>query len=233
MDLSKVKMIQDWVLIEKMDDFDNPRESGGIVIPETVNLNRRESKVGKIVAFGSGIYDKKGRWIPTLNLYEGTMIYYGRWGKHLIDKGELPDDLKAEDSKYVVCRSSGILAEISLDDNSNIEGVYPYTDQMLTKRLPREKVLKDSGIILLQNKAKPFEYEPYEVLTKGPFRYWSAGLRKMVNHPQKDIIQVGSIIWSTEQNGVQISFRQKGKIEIFRLVSFDDIIAVSEEISVC
>ena len=200
--LVDVKMIHDWVLIKKSKDFDDPRKSGDIIIPDTVNIHRRESKVGEILSFGSGVFDRKGRWITTFDLGVGDLVYYTRYGKHIIEGKDIGPG--SEDDTYIICKADGILAKIVLDTFGNILNIYPRMDYLWTERLSREKV-RDSGIVIPINKAQPFEYEPYRVYTKGPFRYWSAKRQKMVDHPEKHNINPGQVVWSTEQNGVQIS----------------------------
>lgn len=219
--LSDVKMIHDWVLIRKNKDFDNPRESGGIVIPDTVNIHRRESKIGKIISFGPGVFDRKGRWIPVVDLKAYSLVYYTRYGKHIIEGKDIGPG--SEDDTYIICKADGVLARILLNICDDISDIYPRMDYLWTERLPREKV-KASGIVIPMNKAQPFEYEPYQIHTKGPFIYWSAKEQKMVDHPERHNVNPGQVIWSTEQNGVQISFRKDGKLKVYRLVSFDDCI---------
>ncbi len=79
-----------------------PREektASGIIIPDTVNEEQKESKEGEVIAVGKGKYDD-GILVP-MQVKKGDTILF-QWG----------DKIEIDDTEYYVVSESNILAVV-------------------------------------------------------------------------------------------------------------------------
>ena len=92
----KIKPLADRVLVETS-DAEEPKSSGGIIIPDTAKEKPQE---GKIVAVGPGRTDDNGKIIK-MNVKVGDKVLYSKYGG---------TELKYEGNEYLIMSESDILA---------------------------------------------------------------------------------------------------------------------------
>jgi co-chaperonin GroES (HSP10) len=218
-------MIEDRVLIEKNTKLDGIY-SGSIVIPDQVNLNDRESKIGKIVAVGPGYIDGKGRTrLPGIRV--GRSCYYTRYGKEVIDLGD--------DCVWIITRQHGVLAYVEFDADGFPCKIEPRLDRILIRECIDAEKITSGGIVIPNPKKPVIDYRLYEVLEVGP------GLPQWETDEVSDVtrldptgvviplaVSVGDFVWAAPQCGVQISWNHRGSREEFILAKLSECIMVEK-----
>ena len=94
----KIKPLGDKVLIEPLSL--EKKSKGGIIIPDTIDKERPEQ--GKVIAVGEGKMTDEGKLIP-LKVKKGQTVLFAKYG---------PDEIKIDDTKYLIVSESQILAII-------------------------------------------------------------------------------------------------------------------------
>lgn len=197
---ASVQMNEDWVFIKKAQDLDGAKKVGLIIVPEDVNTNIRESKIGKIMAAGAGHYGIGG-WIES-NVETGRYCYYTRYGKEQFED--------TEGQVWVFTRGRGVLAYVDVESKK----VFPRFDRLLVK-LDEEETYSIISRVTPTNRGEEYKrYRRYRVLEIGP-----GELSKPVT------VTVGDYVWAAEANGVKVSWVEDNKIADYRLIPESECIA--------
>lgn len=206
----QVRMLYDRVLIQKEARFDAPKAVGSIEIPNSVNLNIRMSKIGRILGVGWGNYNSKGkRWETEVQV--GQLVYYTRYGKDAQFDG-------VEGEKYIICRESGVLAWVRLGKDEMPEFVSPRENRLWVKEIPVEERKSPGGIILATTlDSSPDALVRYEIKAVGPGK---------MNHETGEIeiveAAIGEKVWAPKTAGVGITWHHRGEREEYRIISFSE-----------
>jgi chaperonin GroES len=95
-----IKPLSDRVLIEPLPEKKEIKTKTGIVIPETVEKEKKDR--GKIVAVGPGKRDEKGKLIP-LSVKSGQTVIFSEYSA---------DKIKVGEKEYYIVSENNILAVV-------------------------------------------------------------------------------------------------------------------------
>lgn len=208
--VDKLKMLRDWVLIEKDERFDNLEMFGSIVVPGTSNLNIRETKIGKVLAVGSGNYNSRGeKW--STNTSVGSYVYYVRYGKHMFKD--------FEGTNYVICRESGVLAIVEIHNDRPIM-LYPRLGRLWIEEIKEgDNFYKDSPIVKLPDSTRD-RYRRWKILAIGPGVYSYEHLKVL---PMS--VKVDDIVYASIDSGDGFSWNFDGVRKEYRIVAENECVA--------
>ena len=94
-----VRPVGDRILVEAIEEKDNKRKKGGIIIPDTAKEKPMESLV---VALGTGKLDDNGKKVP-FEVKHGDRVLVGKYGG---------TEIKLDGKEYKILNSDDILAVI-------------------------------------------------------------------------------------------------------------------------
>lgn len=206
--IDALRMCGDWVLILKEEAFDGARKIGNIYVPDTVNTNIRESKIGRVLRCGRGTVDNNGRF-RACGIIENNLVYYTRYGKETVEG--------VDGEQYVITRNRGVLAYVLVAKN-NILGVVPRHNRLLVEEIKVGEHTTSSGIVLLDAKPKVDDYRRWRVLDVGPGEPKKHKKYFEYADPIKPVVSVGDIVWAAQQSGVQVSWYSGTKKMVRRLI---------------
>lgn len=223
-----LKPVGDQVLIEKLPEFDNPERFGSIILPNSLNLNIRESKIGRVVAVGPGewSYSKKPVFLKN-DVEVGRLVYYTRYGKQYFKT--------SDDVTFALTLSAGVLAYVFWN-GEHIVGLSPRIDRLWCEDCTIEEETTKSGIVMLRSLRPQHTHDsPQDEFRV--FRVLHTGRGRINQLTGKRIpLQVipGQYVWAHRHSGAQVSWLGEdvsGKVvrKKYRLLFENDCILTSSK----
>ena len=94
----KIQPLSDHILLEPLR---SEKKKGGIILPDTIDKERPEK--AKVVAVGPGKLNKDGKRVP-VEVKKGQVVLFKKYG---------PDEIKIDDTEYLIAREEDILAVLN------------------------------------------------------------------------------------------------------------------------
>lgn len=137
LDISKIKPIADFVLIEIIEQTET---AGGIIISQEKEGSRSECCIGRVIDYGSGEFQA---------LTGVTFPLYFKPGEYVVTMEYMGERIEQNGKKYRLVRAHGIWCKLKFNGKPelmDIRSIEPITDHVLLKI--RENHKTKGGIIL-------------------------------------------------------------------------------------
>jgi co-chaperonin GroES (HSP10) len=179
-------------------------------IPENVNANVRECKIGKVLAVGGGSRDSKGRHIAS-KIEPGWIVYYSRWGKQIFEGFDT--------TRYIVCRSPGVMACVDIKDGKPFH-LRPLWDYLWLEE-DKEPDVKEgkAGVVYFEEKDAG-DYRVWNVLGRG-----SGLLNPNTGDSIPLTVNSGDKVYASAESGVNFSWNHEKVRREFRFMEEFECIA--------